>query len=81
MEKFDYRLRKAELGLQFLCKCDDSNIIPNFLNFRLASIHIKNPSTYRLRQLNPLREEIRQKKFTLRRLKKEFSSLECLFTK
>ena len=77
MEKFDYRLRKAE----FLCKCDDSNVIPNFLNFRLANSHIKNSSTYRLRQLNPLREEIRQKKFTLRRLKKEFSSLKVSFYK
>ena len=75
MEKLDYRLRKAELDLQFLCKCDDSNVIPNFLNFRLANRHLKYSSTYTLCQLNLLREEISQKKCTLRSLQKEFSSL------
>ena len=74
LEKLDYRLRKAELGLQYLCKCDDNNVIPNFLNFRLANSHLKYSSTYRLCQLNILREEIRQKKSTLINLQKEFSS-------
>ena len=27
LEKLDYRLRKAELNLPFLCKCGDSNVI------------------------------------------------------
>ena len=75
LEKLDYRLRKTELDLQFLCKCDHNNVIPNFLNFRLANSHLKYSSTYRLCQLNLLREEIRQKKSTLRNLQKEFSSL------
>ena len=75
LEKLDYSLRKAELDLQFLCKCDDSNVIPNFLNFRLANCHLKYSSTYTLCQLNLLREEISQKKCTLRSLQKEFSSL------
>ena len=75
LEKLDYRLRKAELDLQFLCKCDDNNIIPNFLNFRLANSHLKYSSTYRLCHLNLLREEIRQKKSALRSLQEEFSSL------
>ena len=68
LEKVDYRLRKTELDLQFLCKCDDNNVILNFLNFRLANSHLKYSSTYRLCQLNLLREEIRQKKSTLRSL-------------
>ena len=76
LEKVDYRLCKTELDLQFLCKCDDNNVIPNFLNFRLANSHLKYSSTYKVCQLNLLREEIRQKKFTLRSLQKEFSSLE-----
>ena len=41
LEKLDYRLRKSELDLQFLCKRDDNNVIPNFLNFRLANSHLK----------------------------------------
>ena len=76
LEKLDYRLCKTELDLQFLCKCDDNNVIPNFLNFRLANSHLKYSSAYKVCQLNLLREEIRQKKFTLRSLQKEFSSLE-----
>ena len=73
MEKLDYRYR---LDLQFLCKCDDGNVTPNFLNFRLANSHLKYSSTYRLFQLNLLREEIRHKKSTLKSLQKEFNSLE-----
>ena len=61
LEKLDYCLHEAELGLQFLCKCDDSNIIANFLNFRLANSHLKYSSTYRLSQLSLLKEEICQK--------------------
>ena len=44
LEKLDYRLRKAELDLQFLCKCVDNNVMPNFLNFRwqivILNIHL-----------------------------------------
>ena len=35
-DKLDYRLLKAELDLQFLLRCIDSNAIPNFLNFALV---------------------------------------------
>ena len=75
MGKLDYRLRKAEIDLQFLWKCNDSNVIPNFLNFRLANSNLKYSSTCRLCQLNVLREEICQKKSTLKSLQKEFSSV------
>lgn len=37
LEELDYRLRKAEVGFQFVCKCDDSNVLPNFLNFCLKN--------------------------------------------
>ena len=56
LEKLDYGLCKAELDLQFLCKCDDNNVIPNFLNFRLANSHLKYSSIYKVCQLNLLRE-------------------------
>ena len=42
LEKLDYRSRKAELDLQFLYKCDDSNVILDFLNFLLEKIVILN---------------------------------------
>ena len=69
LEKLDYHLRKAELDLQFLSKCDNSNI-PNFLDFHFANSHLEHSSTYRLCQLNLLREKIFQKKCTVRTLQK-----------
>ena len=38
------RIRKLE-KLQVLCKCDDSNVIPNCLNFLLTSSRPKYSST------------------------------------
>ena len=75
MEKLDYRLRKAELDLEFLCKCNDNNVVPKFLNFGDANNHLKFSTTYKQCQSNLLREEIRQKKSTVRILQKEFTSL------
>ena len=36
LEKIHYRLRKAELDMEFLVKCRDSNVIPMFLNFSFS---------------------------------------------
>ena len=46
LEELDYQLSEEELDLQFLCKCDDSNVLPSFLNFRLANSQLKYSSTY-----------------------------------
>ena len=73
-EKLDYRLRKAELDLEYLLRCRDSNAIPSFLNFCVSSQSLKNSLTYRQCQLNLLQEEIRHKKSDIRVLKKEFNS-------
>ena len=77
MENFDYHLSKGELDLQFLCKCDATNVIPNFPRFCLANSHLSYLSTYRFCQLNLLREKIHQKRSTLRSFQKEFSSLKA----
>lgn len=42
-------------------KCDDSYVIPNFLNFCLINSHLKCSPTCKLCQSHLLREEIRQK--------------------
>ena len=77
LEKIDYRLRKAELDLEFLCNCSDNNAVSKFLNFRVANNHIKFSTTYEQYQSNLRKEEIRQKKIecTNRILQKEFTSL------
>ena len=59
LEKLDYRIRKIELDLEFLCECNDNNVIPKFLNFRVANNNLKFSTTYKQCQSNLLREEIR----------------------
>ena len=71
LEELDYRLRKAELVRQFLCEGKDSNVLPNFLNFRLANSHLKYSSTYNFFKSNLLKKEIRQKKYMVRTLWKD----------
>ena len=73
-EKLDYRLRKAELVLEFLLRCRDSNVTPNFLNFRVSSLSLKASLTYRQCHLKLLQEEIHHKKSDIRVLKKKFNS-------
>ena len=54
LKELDYCLPKAELNLQHLFKCDESDVILNFLNFRLTNSHLKYSSTYGLCQSNLL---------------------------
>ena len=73
-EKLDYRLRKAELNLEFSLWCGDSNVIPTFFIFLVSSQSLKALLTYKLCQLNLLHEENRHKKSNVRVLKKKFNS-------
>lgn len=70
MDKLDYRLRKPELGLYFLCTRDDYKVVPKFLNFRGANNHLKYSFNYNKCKYYLLREEIRLKEFTVQNLQK-----------
>ena len=74
-ENIDYRLQEAELHLEFLVKCRDINLIPKFLNFRLANRSLRFSLTYAHCQSNLLWEEIGLKKSNVRVLRKEFNNL------
>ena len=74
-ENIDYRLQEAELDLEFLVKYWDINLIPKFLNFRLANRSLRFSLTYAHCQSNLLLEEIRLKKSNVRVLRKEFDNL------
>ena len=74
-EKIDYRLRKAELDLEFLVKCKDNKVIPMFSNFRLANRCLISSLTYTHCPSNLLLEEIRLKKSNVIVLQKEFDNL------
>ena len=77
LEKLDYRLRKAELDLEFLCKCNDNNVVPKFLNFRVANNHLRFFTTYKQCQSILLREENRHKKSTVLVRQNKFTSLKA----
>ena len=74
-EKLDYKLKKVQLDLHFLCKCKDSDVIPRFLNFRLANKKLQDIFTYKNWQRNLLTPAINLKKSRFRVLKKEFDLL------
>ena len=40
-EKLDYKIRKVELDICFLRKCESKDVVPNFLKFRLANKNLK----------------------------------------
>ena len=74
-EKLGYKLKKVQLVLHFLCKCKDSDVLPRFLNFRLANKKLQDIFTYKNCQLNLLTSAINLKKSRFRVLKKEFDLL------
>ena len=71
----DYKLRKAKLDINFLIKCQQENVIPNFLKFCLANKDLRNSVTYIKCQQNLLQTEINNKKSRLRTLQNEFNRL------
>ena len=60
-EKLNYKLRKVQLDLDFLCKVKDSDVIPKLLNFRLANKKLQDSLTYNNYQRNLLITEINLK--------------------
>ena len=58
--KVGYKLRKAELDISFLFKCQNKNTIPNFLKRRLTNKNLQSSVTYRKCQQNLLQTEIRR---------------------
>ena len=74
-EKVDYKLRKAKVDICFLVKCQNENIIPNFLKFRLANKNLQNSVTYKKCQRTLLQTEIDNKKSHLRTLQNVFNRL------
>ena len=67
-EKTDIKHKKALLDLQFLKICEDHNLIPKFLCFKVANSNLRSSSTYRRCQRKLLREEITTKNLLLANL-------------
>ena len=45
-EKNDYKLRKGHLDLRFLLECKKNNLIPKFLQFKLANRQLHNDAKH-----------------------------------
>ena len=73
--KVDDKLRKSKLEISFLVKCQNKNIISNFLKFRLANKNLQNSVTNKKCQRSLLQTEIDNKKSHLRTLQNEFNRL------
>ena len=46
-EKLDFKIRKNEADLEFLQSCQQNNLIPKFLNFKVASSSLQFSRTYK----------------------------------
>ena len=70
-EKTDIKHKKALLDLQFLKICEDHNVIPKFLRFKVANATLRTSLTYKRCQKKLLREEIYNKKFLVSHLDRD----------
>ena len=64
-EKLNFKNRKAKLDLEFLQACQNNNVIPNFLHFKLANKSLKTSEAYPNCQSQLLLAETREKEHTI----------------
>ena len=73
----DYKIRKVELDICFLRKCESKDVVPNFLKFRLANKNLKNSLTNRKCQRQLLKAETDSKESRLKVLRNKFNHVKC----
>ena len=74
-EKLDFKYRKVLLDIDFLNTCLKINIIPKFVQFRLSNKDLRNSTVYRECQIKLLKQEISNKKRSLRTLRRDLTSV------
>ena len=77
-EKLDFKISKSEADLDFLQSCQQNNLMPKFLNFKVASSSLSFLRTYKLCQRQLLKHEIKEKISIIFKQKKEFTALKKL---
>ena len=77
-EKLDFKIRKNEADLDFLQSCQQNNLIPKFLNFKVASSSLRFSRTYKQCQRQLLKQEIKEKISIISKQKKESTALKKL---
>ena len=72
LDKIDYKL---QLDLDFLQTCQYNNVIPKFLQFKLANRNLQTSSAYNTSQKILLKKEINIKKNKIKKYWLELSSI------
>jgi len=70
-EKYDFKLKKAQLDHKFLLICKEYKVFPKFLNFKVANHNLRFSDTYEHCQKSLLHKEIQLKLSLIKKLKKE----------
>ena len=73
-EKLDFKIRKNEADLDFLQSCQQNNLIPKFLNFKVASSSHRLSRTYKQCQRELSKQEIKEKMSIISKQTKEFAA-------
>ena len=77
-EKLDFKIRNNEADLYFLQSCQQNNVIPKFLDFKVASSSLRFSRTYKQCQRQLLKQEIKEKISIISKQNKEFTALKKL---
>ena len=75
LEKTDIKHKKALTDLQFLKVCEDHNVIPKFLRFKVANATLRTCLTYKRYQKKLLLEEIYNKNLLVSQLNRDLTFL------
>ena len=75
VERHDFKKRKLQCDLQFLKRCQEQDLIPNFLKFKLANSNLQRSRSYRKCQRFFLSSEIKNKEKEFKAANKKYSEL------
>ena len=78
-EKFDFKVRKTQLDIQFLQKCKAHGITPKFLNFKVYNVRIKKTLTYKQFQFKLLNFELNEKNKLLKEQTTQLNNVKSEF--
>ena len=74
-EKFGFKYRKTLLGLEFLQPCKKEELIPKFLQFKVANKRLESSEAYLNCQRRLLNQEMHIKYKTIRTLNNKITSM------
>ena len=74
-ESIDYKERKCELDINFISNCIDHELVPKFVQFKVANRGLRSSKVYKRCQQELLKEELNSKKRSLKVLNNKKRSL------